>query len=112
MRQTLVAVLTGQADPVNVLRGLQAGADGFMTKSSTAAEIVARLKQLLARGSRPPLTPATEVRVSFLGQQFDLTSSRDQLLNVLLGAFEDVVALNDRYKQELGYRKRAEQALR
>src|SRR5438270_13358734 len=35
-----VIVHTSQADPVNVLRGLEAGADGFMTKDREPAEIV------------------------------------------------------------------------
>src|SRR5438093_4842515 len=34
-----VVVLTSQADPINVLRGLESGADGFMTKDREPAEI-------------------------------------------------------------------------
>ena len=34
-----VVVCTSQADPVNVLRGLQAGADGFITKNRDPDEI-------------------------------------------------------------------------
>src|SRR5689334_29972 len=37
---TPVVVITSQADPVNVLRGLESGADGFMTKDRQPAEIV------------------------------------------------------------------------
>src|SRR6516164_6967576 len=46
--QTPVVVITSQADPVNVLRGLEAGADGFMTKDREPAEIVGRLRRTLA----------------------------------------------------------------
>ncbi len=109
--RVLVVVLTSQADPANVLRGLAAGADGFMTKDAPPTEVAARLRVLLDRGP-PTAAPADPVRVSFLGEAFDLASTRDQLLNVLLGAFEDVVSLNGRYRQETAHRKRAEAELR
>src|SRR5207244_2496480 len=70
-RQTSVVVLTSQADPVNVLRGLQAGADGFMTKDREPEEIIARIRWLLARGVRPLLVSQPS-RVVFLGQEFEL----------------------------------------
>src|SRR5947207_11812583 len=43
-----VIVLTSEADPVNVLRGLEAGADGFMTKDRSSAEIVRRVQRAIA----------------------------------------------------------------
>src|SRR6266446_5529751 len=49
-----VIVHTSQADPVNVLRGLEAGADGFMTKDREPAEIVGRVNRVLGHGARPP----------------------------------------------------------
>jgi PAS domain S-box-containing protein len=108
-RHVLVVVLTSQADPVNVLRGLQAGADGFMTKDRAQEEIVDRLRGILARRR---CASGERNRVAFLGQEFELASEREQLLNVLLSAFEDVVYLNERHKQEIAQRRRAEQALR
>src|SRR5437773_6048982 len=38
-----LVVHTSQADPVNVLRGLEAGADGFMTKDREPGEIIGRI---------------------------------------------------------------------
>jgi signal transduction histidine kinase len=90
-----VVVLTSLADPVNVLRGLEAGADDFMTKNRAPGEILSRLGRILARqatdGNR-------NGRVVFLEQEFDIHSRRDQLVSVLLSAFEDVVHLNQRYE--------------
>ena len=42
-----VVVLTAQADPVNVLRGLEAGADGYITKPFSPAHLGWRLAELL-----------------------------------------------------------------
>jgi PAS domain S-box-containing protein len=111
-RRTPVIVLTSQADPVNVLRGLEAGADGFMTKDLDPAEVVGRVQRVLTwSGLVTPPPAVLPVRVRFLGHDFDLAAGREQLLNVLLSAFEDVVRLNDRHEQELAQRRRAEQAL-
>lgn len=90
-----VVVLTSLADPVNVLRGLEAGADDFMTKDRGPDEIVSRLRRTLDRGAAAENQPT---RVVFLEQQFDIASRREQLLSVLLSAFEDVVHLNQRYE--------------
>ena len=89
-----VVVCTAEADPVNVLRGLQAGADGFMTKDRDPEAIVAGVRRALARpAARGESSP---VRVGFLGQEFALTAGRAQLLDILVTAFEDVVHLNHR----------------
>jgi two-component system sensor histidine kinase/response regulator len=111
-RRTPVIVLTSQADAVNVLRGLEAGADGFMTKDLDPSEVVGRIQRVLNwSGLVTPPAGAPPARVQFLGQQFDLGAGREQLLNVLLSAFEDVVRLNERNEQEIAQRRRIEQAL-
>src|SRR5262249_17234412 len=70
-----VIVLTSQADPLNVLRGLEAGANDFMTKERDPAEIIGRLQRTLARGLCTAPTsgsPWDHVRVAFLEQNFEL----------------------------------------
>jgi len=109
LRALPVVVHTSQADPVHVLRGLEAGADGFMTKDREPAEIVGRLRRELARAARP--AEAARPRVVFLDHEYVLSAGRDQLLDVLVSAFEDVVHLNQRYKEEIDQRRRAEAEL-
>ncbi len=53
-RHLPVVLLTAQADPLNVLRGLEAGADGFMTKNLEPQEIVARARRVLCRRGAAP----------------------------------------------------------
>jgi two-component system, NtrC family, sensor kinase len=96
-RHIPVVVLTSQADPINVLRGLEAGADGFMTKDCEPAEIVGRLRRILERVTAT-LEDNGRTRVAFLDCQFELSAGRQQLLNVLLAAFEDVVHLNRKFQ--------------
>jgi signal transduction histidine kinase len=111
VRHVPVVVLTSQADPINVLRGLEAGADGFMTKDRDPEEIVGRLRRTLQRRDpAPPGAPPT--RVVFLDGQFELHADREQLLNVLLSAFEDVVHLNRKYEASEGELRKANAQLR
>jgi CheY-like chemotaxis protein/nitrogen-specific signal transduction histidine kinase/HPt (histidine-containing phosphotransfer) domain-containing protein len=113
LRHLPVVVLTAQADPVNVLRGLEAGADGFLSKEREPGEIVGCIRRALARGAHGghAAGPAGRTRVAFLDQQFDLTAGREHLLDVLLSAFEDVVHLNQRFKDEIVQRRKAEAEL-
>jgi signal transduction histidine kinase len=107
LRSIPVVVHTSQADPVNVLRGLQAGADGFMTKDREPDEIIGRIRRTLDRCLRekPQDHEAERMRVVFLKQEFDLWARREQLVDVVLCSFEDVVHLNQTIQEtvrELG----------
>src|SRR5260370_813825 len=53
-RHTPVIILTSECDPLNVLRGLEAGADDFMTKDHDSAEVVGRLRRTLAAPTTRP----------------------------------------------------------
>jgi CheY-like chemotaxis protein/nitrogen-specific signal transduction histidine kinase len=111
-RHLPVVVLTAQADPVNVLRGLEAGADAFLSKEREPADIVRCVRQALARGAYPsPDGRSPPSQVEFLNHRFHLTAGREHLLDVLLSAFEDVVHLNQRYKEEISQRRKAEAEL-
>src|SRR4051812_35156661 len=92
LRHVPVVVCTSEADPMNVLRGLQAGADGFMTKDRDSTAIVASVRRALDRVASPDA--AFSNRVRFLGREFELAAGRAQLLDILVSAFEDVVRLN------------------
>jgi signal transduction histidine kinase len=101
--QTLpVVVLTAQGDPLNVLRGLEAGADGFMTKDRSPKEVAGRLRRILEETRTQPAASdaaGPPARVLFLDCQFEVAASRRQLLSVLLSAFEDVIHLNEQYRR-------------
>jgi two-component system, NtrC family, sensor kinase len=118
-RQTPVIILTSECDPLNVLRGLEAGADDFMTKDHASAEIIGRLRRTMeaqtATGAAPEKAAeaaAPTRSVVFLGAPFEIAAGRDQLLNVLLSAFEDVVYLNRRYEESLEALRRLSEQLR
>ncbi|HZZ79509.1 MAG TPA: ATP-binding protein [Gemmataceae bacterium] len=117
-----VVLVTKWADPINVLRGVEAGADGFITKGREPEEIVRRLRQVLVRPARPISDIEPRATVAYMNEEFNVSAPREQLLEVLLLAFEDQVQSVRRQAQELEVqvrertqeleaRKRAEEAI-
>jgi len=99
LRNTPVLINTADSNPTNVLRGLEAGADGFMTKDHSPSEIVGRVQRTLAGGARRVHGgDVNSMQVTFQNAEFLLKPTIEQLLNILLSAFEDVTNLNERLK--------------
>jgi len=92
-RWSPVLMLTARDSVGDRVRGLDAGADDYLTKPFSFAELLARLRALVRRGApeRPPLLraghleldPATR-RVSRDGTTIDLTAKEFGLLEYLM----------------------------
>ncbi|MCE7082878.1 response regulator transcription factor [Streptomyces sp. ST2-7A] len=88
-----VLVLTARADEVDTVVGLDAGADDYVTKPFRLAELLARVRALLRRGSTEPV-PApvvhgiridVESHRAWLGEEeLHLTAKEFDLLRVLV----------------------------
>jgi DNA-binding response OmpR family regulator len=100
---TPVLVLTARADEVDLVVGLDAGADDYVTKPFRLAELLARVRALLRRtgGDTPDEDElrGQDVRVdvaahrAFQGdRELHLTAKEFDLLRVLVGAVGTVVA--------------------
>ena len=112
-RKIPVLVMSRWADPANVLRGLAAGADGFMAKDREPAEIVSRIRRALARvGQHAGHDEPVSTQVVFVGQRFNLSLTRDQLVEALCTALEDVLLLNRRHQEAMGGLIKSAEALR
>src|SRR5262249_50695812 len=97
LKDTPVLIDTADSNPKNVLRGLEAGADGFMTKHHSPLEIVGRVQRTLSGGARHVRGGDNHcMQVTFQKADFLLKPTAAQLLNILLSAFEDVLNLNQR----------------
>ena len=91
-------VLLITAEPLNVLRGLEAGADGFLTEGPAPEEVLERIERLLLSGARKPVRDRRPVE--FSGQHFQLSTDPSQVEDVLLDAFQDVVNLRGALRRE------------
>jgi DNA-binding response OmpR family regulator len=88
---TPVLVLTARADEVDTVVGLDAGADDYVTKPFRLAELLARVRAMLRRGTGDSATTVQGVRIdaesrrAWLGdEELTLTAKEFDLLRVLL----------------------------
>jgi PAS domain S-box-containing protein len=94
-RDTPVALLTSLGDPLDIIRGLECGADNFFTKVIRPAHLLERVELLLAtKETRARSKVRLGVKVFFLGREFTITSEREQILDLLVSTFEDAVRQN------------------
>ena len=87
-------LLSTLSDPVDIIRGLDAGADNYVTKPYEPEFLLGRMRSLLATplgdGREEPAT----LDVSLAGQTFRVQAGRQQVLNLLVSTFENAVAKN------------------
>lgn len=97
-RHIPVVLLTSLDDPHEVIRALECGADGFITKGSGFDHLVDRVRTVVEnRKLRTSGGTGSSIRVHFLGKAFAVESEREQILDLLVSTFEDTV----RKQQEL-----------
>ena len=91
-----VVLLTSLSDPMAIVRGLECGADNYVTKPYTPEYLLARIRHTLDRYTlRPSAKTSMGVNVQFLDTQFTITSDREQILDLFISSIEDVVRTND-----------------
>jgi len=89
-------LLTSLSDPMDVIRGLESGADGFVMKPFDGAYLLDRIQNILTtRELRKDSKVRMGLQISFLGRQFFVTSEREQMLDMLLSVFEQAVRISD-----------------
>ncbi|MBW4658637.1 MAG: response regulator [Drouetiella hepatica Uher 2000/2452] len=101
---TPIMLLTAQDNSTAKVQGLDAGADDYVVKPFDQAELIARIRALLRRGSTQPfplltcgdllLDPST-CEVSYDGQPLILTTKEYELLELLLRDSQHVLSTDE-----------------
>lgn len=91
-----IVLLTALSTPHDVVRGLECGADAFITKPYSAEFLLSRIAYLLAdprqhctSGGRPAL------EITFAGQRYEITAGRRQIIDLLLCTYETAIQKNN-----------------
>jgi PAS domain S-box-containing protein len=95
LRHIPVVLLTAREDPTDIFRGLDCGADNFYTKPYDPDRLVGRIRNILSNRALRLLAKREDgVEVSFSGQTFIVASGKEQILDLLVSTFEDIVLAN------------------
>ena len=95
LKVTPMILLTMLSDPQDVIRGLNAGADAYVTKPYNVPTLVSRVESLLAYPPVPP--PPVErrkVEVRLAGETHLVDAHGPRMLNLLVSTYENAVVQN------------------
>jgi two-component system, OmpR family, response regulator MtrA len=110
-----VIIITARTDTADVIAGLEAGADDYVTKPLVASELAARIRAMLRRRQAWPSRTPTRLRAGDLqvlpehgevrkdGEQVHLTRTEFRLLLELLTAAGKVVTRDELLQRVWGY---------
>jgi sigma-B regulation protein RsbU (phosphoserine phosphatase) len=95
LRTVPFILLSTLSDPIDIIRGLDAGADNYVTKPYEPDYLLGRMQALLATPLGDADDPAAAMlEVTLAGQRFRVKAGRQQVLNLLVSTFENAVAKN------------------
>ncbi len=95
-----VVLLTSLTDPQDNIRGLECGADNYITKPYDENRLIERLHHVFAAKAVRDLEENgsdanREMSITFLGEPFVIRSDKGQILDFLVSSFEDLVKTNE-----------------
>jgi len=105
-RHLPVILLTAKGEPMDRIVGLEIGADDYVPKPFEPRELVARIRSVLRRATRPLNTPEEDAQYEFDGWRLDplkrkLTDPSGNVVPVSSAEFRLLVAFLDHPRQVL-----------
>lgn len=95
-RTVPVILLTALSNPADVIRGLNAGAEAYLTKPYDRERLLRQVRQLL---EAPPAADSEEataspIHIDISGQPYTVTAERRQILHMLVSTYDNAVEQN------------------
>jgi sigma-B regulation protein RsbU (phosphoserine phosphatase) len=87
-------LLSTLSDPLDIIRGLDAGADNYVTKPYEPDYLLGRISSLLETPLAAEEGTEPTIDVAIAGQTFKVKAGRQQVLNLLVSTFENAVTKN------------------
>jgi PAS domain S-box-containing protein len=95
LRNIPVILLTSLATPIDIIRGLECGADNFIPKPYEPDYLLSHINHILANAEiRKGQKTQIGVEIIFSNEKFLITSERQQILDLLLSTYETAVQQN------------------
>lgn len=90
-----IILLTSLAEPEDILRGLESGADNFIIKPYDADLLLMRVDSLLNESENNPKDKSqSAVEVAFNNHIYKINSDRTQILDLLMSTFQNALEQN------------------
>ncbi len=89
-----VILLTTLSSPKNILQGLRARADYYLTKPYTRDFLLRSVSELLAHPPGPPEPDCDPLKVFVEGDEHEVTAGRRQMVNLLFSTYDCAVRQN------------------
>jgi diguanylate cyclase (GGDEF)-like protein len=100
LRQIPVVLLTNQSRPQDVLRGLESGADSYVTKPYDESTLLSTIERTLSVLTvQVPEELNEQCQISLENHHYLIGAGRRQMLNFLLSAYRDAFLQNQRVEE-------------
>jgi two-component system, OmpR family, response regulator VanR len=100
LRLIPVMLLTSLSNPEDVIKGLQAGADNFLTKPYEDTFLISCIHYIFANQElRKDHISDSEVEIMFAGKKYFINSGRIQIIDLLLSTYENAIQKNNELKK-------------
>ncbi len=95
-RDISIMLLTNLSDPKDVIKGLQSGADNFLTKPYNEHFLLSRVSYILLNKELRQDTSSSDmgIHIVFGGQKYFINSDRMQIIDLLLSTYENAIQKN------------------
>ncbi len=90
-----VVLLTSLTDPLAIVRGLESGADHYVTKPYDPEGLLSRVRLVLERAKLPKVLHPQPFTVELLGTPFTITATKEQILELLVSSYSDLVRTSE-----------------
>ncbi len=94
LRRIPLILLSTLSAPEDIILGLQAGADNYVTKPYDATYLLSRIQSLLHTPLGDDTAEGPALEVTLAGKRHAVRSGRQQVLNLLISTFENAVEKN------------------
>ncbi len=95
LKKIPVLLLTTLSDPDDVVRGLDCGADNFLTKPYEEVTLISRIEYIILNIEVRKSNPTDiGIEIVFGGKKQYITSSRIQILDMLISTYETAIQKN------------------
>jgi len=95
LKDVSVILLTSLSDTIDIIRGMECGADNFVNKPYDEKLLISRIKHiLLNRELRDDSEPPVEVEIISGGEDYAITPERQQMIDLLSVTYKTAVQKN------------------